>query len=151
MEIPKSGILVRLIPVDQEPSSSSSLSSSSLLTSSSSSSPPPITSNVKKITSADSNFIYLGVEGERFSPKNNTKIYDDLLKNTFKLWKYYDPGPGEVMSDAITKILLTKYIDVNEDNKHGGRSSRKNTKKSSKRGRSMKRYVSKSRKYRTRK
>lgn len=135
MEIPPGGIVVRLMPVDQQPLSSA---------------PPPqqLTSSLKKITLANPN--YLEVDGEFFNPDDNTKIYDDSSKSSYKLWKSYLPGMGRMMSQSTIDTLLTKYVDVNERN-GGGSSSHKRYKKSSKRGRSMKRNISKSRKYSRRK
>jgi hypothetical protein len=103
-----------------------------------------LTSNLKKITLANPN--YLEVDGDYFSTNDNTKIYDDSSKSSYKLLKEYLPGDGKPMSESTKTLLLRKYVDVNERN-GGGRSSHKKYKKSSKRGRSMKRNVSKSRKY----
>jgi hypothetical protein len=135
MEIPPGGIVVRLMPVvDQQLPSSLP--------------PPPLTSNLKKITLANPNYLEVD-DGEFFNPVNETKIYDNSSKSSHKLWKTYLPGDGKMMPDSTKTLLLTKYVDVNE--RHGGRSSHKKYKKSSKRGRSMKRNVSKSRKYSRRK
>jgi hypothetical protein len=134
MEIPPGGIVVRLMPVvDQQLPSSP---------------PPPLTSNLKKITLVTPNYLEVG-DGEFFNPGNETKIYDNLTKSSYKPWKTYLPGDSKMMSESTIASLLTKYVDVNEH--HGGRSSHKKYKKSSKRGRSMKRNVSKSRKYSRRK
>jgi hypothetical protein len=114
--------------------------------------PPPkqLTSSLKKITLANPN--YLKVDGNIFIPNDNTKIYDDSSKSSYQLWKSYLPGEGNEIAQTNIDLLLTKYVDVNEDVKRAGRSSHKKYKKSSKRGRYMKRNVSsKSRKYSRRK
>jgi hypothetical protein len=111
--------------------------------------PPQLTSDLKKITLANPNYLQVG-NGELFYPINETKIYDNSSKSSHKLWKTYLPGDYETMPESTKTLLLTKYVDVNE--RHGGRSSHKKYKKLSKRGRSMKRNVSsKSRKYSRRK
>ncbi len=106
-----------------------------------------------RITYANPNMIY--VEGEDFYPMDYTKIYDDLSKNNFILWKNYLPGSGNPFSENTKRELMSKYVDTDEFAKpyrpSGGRSSYKKSKKSSKRIRSMKRYISKSRKYSRRK
>jgi hypothetical protein len=131
MEIPPGGIVVRLMPVvDQQLPSSL---------------PPPLqlTSNLQKITLVNPNYLEVG-NGEIFNPVNETKIYDNNSSNSsYKLWETYLPGYGKPMSESTNTLLLTKYVDVNEHH-GGGRSSHKKYKKSSKRGRSMKR---KSKKY----
>jgi hypothetical protein len=134
MEIPPGGIVVRLMPVvDQQLPSS----------------PPPLTSGLKVITEANTQYLVLE-DGTYFTPDRNTNIYDNLLKSSHNKWETYMPGNEKPMSESTKLSLLNKYVDVNES-KGGGRSSRKKYKKSSKRGRSMKRNVSKSRKYYRRK
>lgn len=120
--------------------------------------------SVKRIMSADPNMIYLQND-EIFNPDNNPNIYDDPGKNSYIKWNLYlkSLNKGGKIADNTVKLLSLKYVDVDEDNKdnkdkkdktvvRGGRSSNKKYKKSSKRGRSMKRNVSsKSRKYSRRK
>lgn len=131
MEIPRNGTVVRLMPVDQQPPSSTT--------------PPPLqTSTLKRITEAYPSFVTLE-GGMDFDPKDETRIYDNLGKTSYKLWKSYKPGYGKMMEDATSNLLKTKYIDISET--RGGRTSYKKSKKSSKPSRSMKRYISKSRKY----
>lgn len=135
MQIPPGGIVVKLMPVvDQQLPSSL----------------PPLTSNLKKITEVNTMFLVLE-DGAYFTPDPDTKIYDNNSSDSsYKLWKTYMPGNDKPMSESTKLSLLNKYVDVNKS-KGGGRSSRKKYKKSSKRGRSMKRNVSKSRKYSRRK
>ncbi len=94
-----------------------------------------------------------GKNEEEIRWNDNTKIYDNPSKGSpYKLWKEYASSnpDGKDMPQKTIDSLLTKYVDVSEKT-GGGRSSRKKYKKSSKRGRSMKRNVSKSRKYYRRK
>jgi hypothetical protein len=135
--IPENGIIGKLMPDgDQAPQSQK---------------------NLQQIQDAYGSSIGVG-DGDnksRITTHKNLKIYDDLTGNIFRPWSYYMP-PRQMLSEKNQKLLLTKYVDVNDiaNNTIGGRSSRKKYKKSSKRkhGRSMKRNASSnSRKYSRRK
>lgn len=113
--------------------------------------------NLQPIYDAAASSLGVGVgdNEHRITTHKDLKIYDDSTGNTFSPWSYYMP-PGQILSEENQKLLLTKFVDVNEiaKNRIGGRSSRKKYKKSSKRkhGRSMKRNASSnSRKYSRRK
>jgi hypothetical protein len=133
--IPENGIIVKLMPDgDQAPQSQK---------------------NLQRIQNAYGSSIGVGDNKPRITTRKDLKIYDDFTGNTFKPWSYYTP-PHQMLSEENQKLLLTKYVDVNDiaNNPIGGRSSRKKYKKSSKRkhGRSMKRNASSnSRKYSRRK
>jgi hypothetical protein len=134
MEIPPGGLVVRLMPVvDQQlPSSPPPTPAPS----------PPLTPDFKQITLVSPNMIEVD-DGEIFHPRDFTKIYDSPSReSSYKFWESYRPGNTGTISDSNQKILLTKYVDVNQPSS-GGRSSHKKYKKSSKRGRSMKRQSKK--------
>lgn len=142
MEIPPEGIVVKLMPVDSQSLSPGSTGS--------------MISSFKKIIEVSPYDVTVlnddGNKGE-IRLNDNTKIYDNSSKDSpYKFWKEYASSIpyGKDMPTEINNLLLTKYVDVSEKT-GGGRSSRKKYKKSSKRGRSMKRNVSKSRKYYRRK
>ena len=137
MVIPESGILVRLLPFHQ-PSPAT---------------PPPTASRFKNITMFGPYGFTAG--GMEFNVNRAIKLYDDPSGENYKtIGDYIEKYDGRVVPDSVVATILTKYIDTTDTNliKNGGRFSRKKYKKSFKqRGRSMKRYVSKSRKYRIRK
>ena len=142
MEIPEGGILVRLLPFHQP-----SLPAT----------PPPTASRFKRITEYSPYGITAG--GMNYNVDIEIKLYDGPDGGDYKTIKSYtEPYDGKTVPLNVVQTILAKYIDTTDANvikkktQNGGRFSRKKYKKSFKqRGRSMKRYVSKSRKYRIRK
>jgi hypothetical protein len=132
MSIPKEGILVKLMPFTPD---------SQIIPD----------STFKPITNFEYGLITLN-DGSTMDAHNKLKLYDSPNGGEFKLLdEYTSKYSGRLVPDSVVSIIKTKYIDTKNPTQKGGRFSRKKYKKSFKRGRSMKRYVSKSRKYRIRK
>jgi hypothetical protein len=131
MSIPKEGILVKLMPFTPD---SQSIPDSTF----------------KRIKEYEYNMFTL--EGGITMPADmNLKLYDSAGGEFKRLDEYIGEYNGQLVPAHVISKIKTKYIDTKNPKQEGGRFSRKKYKKSFKRGRSMKRYVYKSRKYRIRK